>query len=112
MTNRPLTAEDYAEEAESAARAEAWPPAAALWRKAAELTTDVPRRERCLQEAERCDAEIETEKLLAGIARRVLGIPTLDERKADRLDFHEVGVRRLLEALRLAYHAGREARSE
>jgi hypothetical protein len=109
MTNRPPTSEDYAEEAESAFRAEAWPQAAALWRQVASLETDETRRERYWREAERCDAEVELDKRLAEIARRILGIPTLDLRKADRLDFHEVGVHNLLQALRLAYRAGQEA---
>ena len=41
-------------------------------------------------------------------AVRALEIPTLTERGSDSLDFHEVSVWSLLEALRLAYSAGYE----
>ena len=51
---------------------------------------------------DRCD-----DALLAEIARDVLKIETLDERKSDRLDFYEVSVWSVKEALRRAYHAGR-----
>ena len=45
------------------------------------------------------------------IAKEVLGIETLEERRSDRLDFHEVSVNGLREALALAYQMGRsEAR--
>ena len=107
--NPPLDHDDYAGEAESAERAGAWPQAAALWRAAAEHTAAPTQRECFMICAERCDGEAAADELLAGIARRVLGIPTLDTRKADRLDFHEVSVWALQEALRLAYRAGREA---
>ena len=43
------------------------------------------------------------------IARRLLGIPTLAERGSDTLDFHEVSVRQIKLALRVAYEAGRNA---
>ena len=45
---------------------------------------------------------------LGGIAKRALDIPTLKTRSCDSLDFHEVSVWGLLEALRLAYAAGYE----
>jgi hypothetical protein len=96
MTTRPMMHDDYADEAESAQRGTAWPQAAALWRVYE-------------QAAQRCDAEVEVDKLLAGIARRELKVPTLDERKSDPLDFHEVGVWSLRRALRSAYQAGRDA---
>jgi len=38
---------------------------------------------------------------------RALGIRTLVPAKSDRLDFHEVGVESLRDALRMAYQAGR-----
>ena len=43
---------------------------------------------------------------LAEIAREHLGIVTLEERKLDRLDFYELGVRSVAAALRVAYDAG------
>ena len=60
------------------------------------------------------------DRMLEGIAKRALNIvfalrslritdiPTLTARKSDSLDFHEVSVWGLLEALRLAYSAGYE----
>lgn len=50
----------------------------------------------------------ERDRMLEGIAKRALDIPTLRPRKSDDLDFHEVAVWSLLEALRLAYAAGIE----
>jgi hypothetical protein len=92
--------DDYADEAESAQRGTAWPQAAALWRRAAETCDDAERRRVYEQAAQRCDAEVEVDKLLAGIASRELKVPTLDERKSDQLDFHEVGVWSLRRARR------------
>ncbi len=109
MTTRPMMHDDYADEAESAQRGTAWPQAAALWRRAAETCDDAERRRVYEQAARLCDAEVEVDKLLAGIARRELKVPTLDERKSDQLDFHEVGVWSLRRALRSAYQAGRDA---
>ncbi len=43
------------------------------------------------------------------IAKRELSIGTLDERKSDSLDFHEVSVWGLKAALAAAYEAGRDA---
>lgn len=40
-------------------------------------------------------------------ARERLGVPTFDERGSDRLDFHELHVLTLLDALQLAFDAGR-----
>jgi hypothetical protein len=45
---------------------------------------------------------------LAQIAHDTLGIETLETRGTDRLDFHEVAVSSLREALEAAYRAGRE----
>ena len=42
------------------------------------------------------------------IAREQMGIRTLDARKSDRLDFHEVAVWSIEKALGAAYDAGRE----
>ena len=46
--------------------------------------------------------------ILETIAREELQIPTLQERKMDALDFHEVCVWGLKEALLAAYEAGRK----
>jgi hypothetical protein len=45
-------------------------------------------------------------KILTGIAEKNLGIETLETRKMDDLDFHEVSVWSLKEALRDAFLAG------
>jgi len=50
----------------------------------------------------------ERDRMLEGIAKRVLHIPTLETRNSDQLDFHDVAVWSVLEALRLAYAAGYE----
>lgn len=109
MSERRPTHLDYAEEAESAERGEAWPQAAALWRKAVEACDDAERRGAYETAVARCESEIAVDEQLAGIARRALGVPTLEPRGLDRLDFHEVGVEALQQALRLAYRAGRDA---
>lgn len=44
------------------------------------------------------------------IANRYLGIETLETRNSDRLDFHDVAVWSIKEALEAAYRAGLEAR--
>jgi hypothetical protein len=49
------------------------------------------------------------DRLLAGIAREHLSIPTLTTRGSDARDFHEVAAWTLKEALRAAYEAGRQA---
>ena len=49
--------------------------------------------------------------LLADIAQKHLGIETLETRKSDSLDFHEVAVWNLKEVLEAAYRAGQESRS-
>lgn len=48
---------------------------------------------------------------VAAIAQRVLGLWTLETRKSDRLDFHEIAVWNLKRALEEAYDAGRRSRS-
>lgn len=106
---RPLTHADYADEAEAAVRGGAWPQAAALLRKAIEACPDAGTTEAYQTLAARCDQEIEVEKELAAIAKRVLRIPALESRNSDRLDFHEVSAWSVKEALRLAYQAGRDA---
>ncbi len=51
-------------------------------------------------------------ELFTLIARTHLDIPTLQERHRDGLDFHEVGVAALRQALSVAYEAGRASRRE
>jgi hypothetical protein len=48
-------------------------------------------------------------KQLEQIAKEILNIETLEERKSDSLDFHEVSVWSLEEALIKAYQAGVES---
>ncbi len=48
------------------------------------------------------------DRKLEEIAETQLGIPTLDSRKSDRLDFHEVSVWGLHDALAKAYEAGQK----
>ncbi len=95
---------DYADEAESAERAEAWPQALALWHRAIAACPD--EQPTYAEAVARCQRQIAVDAELASIARRVLRIPTLDARNSDSLDFHEVSVWELLTALRLAYRAG------
>ena len=47
--------------------------------------------------------------LLTQIAQQHLDIETLETRKSDRLDFHEVAVWNLKAALEAAYRAGLDA---
>ena len=96
---------DYADEAESAERAEAWPQALALWKRAVETCpSNAPSQ--YADGMARCERQIAVDAELASIARRVFRIPTLDSRKSDSLDFHEVAIWDVLQALRLAYRAG------
>ena len=44
------------------------------------------------------------------IARKTLGLETLESRNCDELDFHELSVWALREALEAAYRAGKENR--
>lgn len=106
---------DYAEAAESAQRGEAWPQAAALWRRAADAlratathndaTFDLHAKYQAA--AVECDHKDRVNQLLERIARDNLRIPTLGERKSDSLDFHELGVWQIKKALLAAYEAGR-----
>ena len=52
------------------------------------------------------DMKDKVDTLLEQIARSILDIPTLEERKMDALDFHEVSVWGLKNALKTAYNAG------
>jgi hypothetical protein len=47
---------------------------------------------------------------LEAIARKHLWIETLETRHSDRLDFHEVGVASLKNALQAAFEAGQKSR--
>jgi len=53
------------------------------------------------------DAKDRLDRVLETIAQEKLDIPTLQRRKRDCLDFHEVSVWGLKRALRAAYEAGR-----
>ena len=48
----------------------------------------------------------DTEAALAAIARQILGIPTLERRQSDSLDFHDLAVWSIREALLAAYDLG------
>lgn len=48
--------------------------------------------------------------VLAAIARSELGVDTLETRNRDRLDFHDVAVWSIREALSVAYDAGKAAK--
>jgi hypothetical protein len=100
--------QDYADEAESAERAEAWPQAMALWQRA--IATCPSEQPAYAEGVARCQRQIDVDAQLASIARRTMDVPTLDARNSDRLDFHEVSVWELLKALRLAYRAGQSSR--
>lgn len=50
-------------------------------------------------------------KAVEHIAKQILGIETLEAQKSDRLDFHEIAVWNLKEALQAAYRAGQVAGS-
>ena len=47
------------------------------------------------------------EEEIGSIARRILGLETLDTRNSDGLDFHELAVWTIREALDAAFEAGR-----
>ena len=48
-------------------------------------------------------------EVLADIAKRVLNVETLETRKMDSLDFHDVAVWKIAEALSAAYEAGQRS---
>ena len=98
---------DYAEEAEAAQRAEAWPQAAALWRRAADaLRASAPHTTETFDLHAKYQARPRGATPGTGFARSSnrsprpkLQIPTLRERKSDGHDFHEVSVWGLKRAL-------------
>ena len=53
--------------------------------------------------------QAQLDDVLEAIARERLDVPTLRTRKSDSLDFHEVSVWQLREALDAAYRAGAES---
>ena len=53
---------------------------------------------------------VQEEQAIAEIARRCLGIKTLETRRSDAADFHSVAVWNVREALIAAYEAGRGER--
>ena len=117
MSNPTPTHFDYAEEAEAAERAEAWPQAAALWRRAADvLRVNAPHTNDTFDlhaeyqaAADECDRKDRVDQVLEHIAQTKLDIPTLRTRKSDGLDFHDLGVAAIKLALHRAYLAGYEA---
>lgn len=52
------------------------------------------------------------ERQIAEIAKTHLSIETLEPRNLDRLDFHDIGVVGLKQALLAAYEAGRQAAAQ
>jgi hypothetical protein len=55
------------------------------------------------------DPNMNTQQILAQIAQKLLGIETLQERKSDSLDFHDLAVWSIDLALQAAFEAGRKA---
>ena len=49
------------------------------------------------------------DEIIERIAREVLNVPTLEVRGRDALDFHELSVSSIHQALELAFDAGRAA---
>ena len=103
----PLTHHDYADAAEAAQRGEAWAQAATLWLRASETCSDVDKALRYTRLAADCRHRETIHDQLEQIAKTILRIPTLAERRCDGLDFHELGVWQIKQALRAAYDAGR-----
>ncbi len=48
------------------------------------------------------------DEIIQGIATRILRLETLERRRSDQLDFHELAVWQIKEALEAAFDAGRE----
>ena len=46
------------------------------------------------------------DQVLLGIAKKYLGLTTLDQRRSNRLDFHDLTVWQIREALEAAFAAG------
>ena len=56
------------------------------------------------------EADVSLSETVAMLARNLLGFETLETRRSDSLDFREVAVWNVREALERAYQAGRAAR--
>jgi hypothetical protein len=54
-------------------------------------------------------ANAKAQPYAAKIAREILDLETLETRRMDSLDFHELAVWEIREALEAAYNAGRQA---
>jgi hypothetical protein len=54
-------------------------------------------------------ANTKVQPYAAKIAREILNLETLETRRMDSLDFHELAVWEIREALEAAYNAGRQA---
>ena len=63
-----------------------------------------PGRRRALAPASR---QANADARLAEIARTTLGLETLETRRSDSLDFHDLAVWQIKQALQAAYEAGR-----
>lgn len=61
------------------------------------------------QTTARMTTEPDTTVLFTEIARKQLGVETLETRNRDCLDFHDVAVWGIKEALAAAYEAGRQS---
>ena len=108
MAKHKLNHLDYAEEAEAAQRAGAWPQAAALWRRAADdCPGDVVGK--YLGAAAECENHAAIDSCLEKIGSRILGIPTLKTRHSDQADFHDLAVWNIKRAMMAAYEAGRDS---
>lgn len=55
--------------------------------------------------------EDEVNNIIEAIAKKFLHIDTLDKRNWDRLDFHDLAIWQIKEALLAAYEAGFSSRS-
>lgn len=53
--------------------------------------------------------QMTTEQILTQIAQKHLKLETLQERKSDRLDFHDLAVWSIEAALQAAFEAGKQA---
>ena len=103
------TFNDHVDEATRAEQAEHWQTARDHWTQAIRACDDTVVRAIYSARLERCEVQLEVDRKLAKIAKQVLRIPTLDSRRSDRLDFHEVSVWNVKQALLQAYLAGRES---
>ena len=103
------THDDYADEAEAAQRAEAWPQAAALWLRACQTCSDANLALEYANKADACNRRPQIDKVLEQIAQTELHIPTLRPQRSDECDLHNLGVWTIKRALLAAYEAGRNA---